>query len=384
MSRPLRILLVGNYAPDRQHSMLRYADWLDSGLQRNGWIVKLVTPPLRLARLARGNPTAQKWLGFIDKFILFTIDLRRLAAFYDVIHLCDHSHTPYLWALKGRRVSVTCHDLISIKILSGEVPGQRLSGTGKWLQSMIRAGLRRARHPVFISETTRSDFSRLIRPAPPTSEVIHNPVIGFGGMTLERATLLLKESGLPIDRPFLLHIGNNLWYKNRVGAIRLFGLLRRARPDFADARMICVGPALPGSSLQEAHDWRENLTVVSEASNELIEALYTRAQALLFPSLDEGFGWPIIEAQACGCPVVTSDRDPMRSLAGPAALLIDPADLDTAALIVVKRWDWLMTQRQAARAHAATFSEAAAAKRYSDAFATIARLPPNTIAEDTP
>jgi glycosyltransferase involved in cell wall biosynthesis len=48
------------------------------------------------------------------------------------------------------------------------------------------------------------------------------------------------------------------------------------------------------------------------------------AEALVYPSLKEGFGWPILEAQACACPVATSDRPPMNRLAGPAAVLADP------------------------------------------------------------
>jgi glycosyltransferase involved in cell wall biosynthesis len=50
-----------------------------------------------------------------------------------------------------------------------------------------------------------------------------------------------------------------------------------------------------------------------------LQALYSTAQLLLFPSLEEGFGWPIIEAQACGCPVVLADREPMNEVGGRAA-----------------------------------------------------------------
>src|SRR5205085_3940294 len=56
------------------------------------------------------------------------------------------------------------------------------------------------------------------------------------------------------------------------------------------------------------------------------EALYNRAHALLFPSRFEGFGWPIAEAQACGCPVLTSNRPPMNEVAGQGALLRDIED----------------------------------------------------------
>jgi glycosyltransferase involved in cell wall biosynthesis len=66
-------------------------------------------------------------------------------------------------------------------------------------------------------------------------------------------------------------------------------------------------------------------------SNEHLQALYSCALATLFPSLEEGFGWPILEAQACGCPVVTTDRRPMNEVAGDAAILINPARPEAAA-----------------------------------------------------
>ena len=56
--------------------------------------------------------------------------------------------------------------------------------------------------------------------------------------------------------------------------------------------------------------------------NQALQAAYSMARAFLFPSLAEGFGWPIIEAQACGCPVITTDAPPMNEIGGPAASYI--------------------------------------------------------------
>jgi glycosyltransferase involved in cell wall biosynthesis len=65
---------------------------------------------------------------------------------------------------------------------------------------------------------------------------------------------------------------------------------------------------------------------VPDASSEVLEALYNRATALLFPSTFEGFGWPIAEAHACGCPVICSNREPMTEVVGHAALIHDVDD----------------------------------------------------------
>ena len=68
--------------------------------------------------------------------------------------------------------------------------------------------------------------------------------------------------------------------------------------------------------------------------NPALEALYSVADGLLFPSWEEGLGWPLLEAQACGCRVFTSNRPPMTEVAGEAAVYFDPADPAGAAALV--------------------------------------------------
>ncbi len=76
----------------------------------------------------------------------------------------------------------------------------------------------------------------------------------------------------------------------------------------------------------------DNVIAVEGASNEDLRALYSLAEALLFPSLAEGFGWPIAEALACGCRVLTSNRAPMTEVGGEAAVYADPDDEAGAAV----------------------------------------------------
>ena len=94
---------------------------------------------------------------------------------------------------------------------------------------------------------------------------------------------------------------------------------------------------------------------LTAVSNEDLRALYSTATMMLFPSLDEGFGWPIVEAQACGCPVATSRRPPMDEVGGDAAIYVDPENPELAAAILRQALPTVAGMRQSSMANAARF-----------------------------
>ena len=102
--------------------------------------------------------------------------------------------------------------------------------------------------------------------------------------------------------------------------------------------------------------------------NETLRALYTAAQALLFPSLYEGFGWPLLEAQSCGCPVITSNRPPMTEVAGAGALLIDPESEQEAAQTIAEHLERLGDLREAGFRNLKRFDRDELMRRYEEFF----------------
>jgi glycosyltransferase involved in cell wall biosynthesis len=106
--------------------------------------------------------------------------------------------------------------------------------------------------------------------------------------------------------------------------IRIFERVQRVW----DGKLIFAGQPLSEKHLElvRAHGLAERVIQVSNADNTLLEALYNRAHALLFPSRFEGFGWPILEAQSCGCPVICSDRCSFPEVGGAGALYRDVDD----------------------------------------------------------
>jgi glycosyltransferase involved in cell wall biosynthesis len=166
----------------------------------------------------------------------------------------------------------------------------------------------------------------------------------------------LRQLSPNLSRPFLLHVGGNQWYKNRLGALRIFFCLRNLVSDPA-FKLVMVGK--PWTAEMRRFVYENNMSEVTleltAGTDEDLQALYSTASMILFPSLQEGFGWPIIEAQSCGCPVATSKRSPMVEVAGDAGIFIDPEDPESAAFIVQQALADKAGRREASLVNAARF-----------------------------
>jgi len=329
-----RILLVGNYGPDRQMSMERYADMLRDGLDARGFDVHLIRPE-KIVGGGVDDGGIGKWLGYVDKYLLFPWRLHHLAGGYDKVHICDHSNAMYLSCV-GKRASITCHDLIAVNAALGRYPGHPVGFAGRILQSWILKSLRRATRVVSVSTKTELDLRGFGWSG--DSRVIGNCLnFDFHRVSAEDVTATKGRYGLAADEPYLVHVGGNQWYKNRVGVVKIFAELLKAK-QFSTARVVLAGKLWP-QDLQrtvEDLDLGDRVIACIGASNEDIRALYSGAEALLFPSLEEGYGWPILEAQSCGCPVITSNRAPLTEVAGNAAVFVDPEDYVDAARTIIE------------------------------------------------
>jgi len=330
------VLLVSNYVHDRQESMLRFAAALAEGLRSAGVDVQSARPEPFFGRLKVGATGLGKWLGYLDKFLLFPPRLRRLATTVDVVHICDHSNAIYVRHIAHRPHLVTCNDMLAIRSAQGEFPQNRTGWSGRILQRWILGGLRRARRLTCISEATRRDVLRLTGHPREIASVTHmGQNFSYAPVTEVQDAAGRRRRGEQFDaaafrrhsvpeEPYLLHVGGAQWYKNRDGVIAIHAALR-ARLGARAPGLLLVGPPLSAAGVETR----------SEVDNATLAALYSGAELLLFPSLEEGFGWPIIEAQACGCPVLTTDRDPMREVGGSAAqYLPDPTDAEAGAATI--------------------------------------------------
>jgi glycosyltransferase involved in cell wall biosynthesis len=194
----------------------------------------------------------------------------------------------------------------------------------------ITRALARSARVATVSEASR-DAIRSVDPA--AADRTH---VTFSGVAedfapVSRDETVLGRLGLPPGQRFVLVVGQGAPYKNHAGALRAFAAaFGQGGGQCGEIDLVLVrrrgdtGPAL--EQLARSLGIAGRVRFLEAVERPALVQLYSAAAVLLHPSLAEGFGNPLAEAMACGCPVVTSDRSAMPEVTGGAALLADPDD----------------------------------------------------------
>ena len=249
-----------------------------------------------------------------------------------VHHVVDHSYAHLVPALGARRTVVTCHDLMPLRMADGRIPGARPARIALLAFRYAVRNLARAARVVCVSQATADDVQRYLDCDPARVQVVHSGVADhFRAPAAERVAQLRERLELP-EIPLLLHVGGADAYKNIEGALRVVHALRQTHG--VDCGFVKAGQRLTTDQRRLARSLGLEARIVETGyvPEPDLPALYACCQVLLAPSHWEGFGWPALEAMACGTPAVTSDCPAFREVAGQAALQA-PA-MDTRGLTV--------------------------------------------------
>jgi len=222
-------------------------------------------------------------------------------------------------------VVVTCHDMIGVRCALRELPEIRSSIFGRFLQQWICRGLLQSTQVACVSQATCDDVRRILKTDHNLRVILNGLNSPFQPIPVDEVERRLAvQPAAPAL--FILHVGSNVAYKNREGVLRIFA----KAAEGSNLRLVFAGEALNHNLIRLARELQifDRVIQVVKPDSAVIEALYNRAVALLFPSLYEGFGWPPIEAQACGCPVVASGIPPLVEVLGQSAAL-RPVDDET-------------------------------------------------------
>jgi glycosyltransferase involved in cell wall biosynthesis len=270
----------------------------------------------------------------------------------DLLFVPSHA-VPFL--APGRALTVV-HDLAFERY-----PAAYKTGELAYLRLTTRWAGRRCRHLLTVSEATRRDLVELYGVPPERVTAVH-PGPGDPPSPLPDDEAGRRLATLGVDGPFVLHVGRVEHKKNQLTALaaaeRLPGMLFVSAGSLTDPDLV--------TQLRRSRRSR----VLGRVEREDVEALYQRAAAFCFPSLYEGFGFPILEAMQRGVPVVTARVSSLPEVGGDAARYVeDPLDPDDLAAALEEAIDRRAELADLGRAQAARFSW----ERTTAAVATVIR-----------
>lgn len=285
----------------------------------------------------------------------------------DLFHAADHLLPP----LAGCKSVFTLYDLTTVKF------PQTHSALNRWFsQLMLPRFLRRADKILAISECTRRDALDLYHL--PAAKIITIPL----GVSIYPAAGPAQNSDQVQARyhlppQYLLYVGT---IEPRKNLPVLFSALQQA--NLPDLKLVVVGKK--GWLYEQTFRQLQELGLGSRVlftgfvPDEELLPIYQKASAFVFPSLYEGFGLPVLEAMACGAPVICSNASSLPEVAGEAAILVPPADVRgwSQAIAHITQNEGLRAQlREAGLRQAARFSWASTARQTGSVYRELLERP---------
>lgn len=351
----MRVALLADFVEEGWPSMDLVADMLRvhlAALPEPELQIEMLRPAMQ-RRFGRGRAGAAWTLDrLLNRLVEYPRFLRRQRLRFDLFHVVDHSYSQLIHELPAARTVVTCHDLDTFRCLweSG-------GGRGPIFRAMTRrilTGLQRAAHVCCDSEATRDEIlERRLLPAGRLTVVRLGLRPEFAVTPDPAGTLRISELidagnassiGSTVD---LLHVGSTSARKRIDVLLETFARVRREIEP--RARLLRVGGALTPAQQAFAQKLQlpsgSVLTLPFLSPTELA-AVYRHAALTLLPSDAEGFGLPVIEALACGSPLLASDLPVLREVGGSAAEYAPVANVEAW----VARIRELLAERRAAPA----------------------------------
>ena len=335
----MKIILFTHPTFLEHQSMPRYANMLLNGMKEKGHEVEVWCPKARFYKLAFKRPL-KKWLSYIDQYLVFPIEAKfklKDCPKETLFVFADQALGPWVPLVKNRKHIIHCHDFLALKSALGMIPENRTSFTGKVYQNYIRKGFSKGENFISISKNTQQDLKELHLGKIVKSTVCYNG-LSRAFLALPKVpsrNLLQSKLNLVLTTGYIMHIGGNQYYKNRKGVIEIYETWRNKYDSKKLLLLIGEEPSEELLLLRDKSLFKNDIHFITNLSDEYINIAYSGAICLLFPSLDEGFGWPIIEAMASGCPVITTNKAPMNEVGNGAAFYIEKKVADP---IHLKKW----------------------------------------------
>ncbi len=296
------------------------ADWrlFAAGAQRGDLL------PLPAGCVAAPARLSERTLARLWHRLRLPIPVERWTGRLDLFHATDFTLPP---TRRATRTVLTIHDLSFERY-----PDQTMPGMLDYLKQVVPRSVRRAAAVIAVSEATRQEIVALYgTPAEKITAVPHGVDPRFAPQAAPGEAIRAKYR-LPAESPLVLTVGTMQPRKNHLGLVRAW-----ARVEAAGTLVIAGGKGWAYDAVYEEVarlGIAERVIFAGYVDDADLPALYRTADVFAFPALYEGFGLPVLEAMACGTPVVTSNVSSLPEVAGEAALLVDPLDVDALAAAI--------------------------------------------------
>ena len=277
-------------------------------------------PRERLASLQRAEVLDRRWPVGLLNLLWNRVGRPRIERFVGPVDVA-HSPTPLMLPSRGARV-VTLHDLYFLRR-----PEDTRAEIRRDYAALVRRHVAAADAVVSVSAATAADAEELLGLSPQRIVICREDAAPlFDDPPTEEELARSEEAA---SGPFLLFVGTIEPRKNLPALLRSYGRLQTRFPDLqlvvAGERGWGCGPfdeALAGLPAPQS------VVITGYLNQKSLRAFYHRAVALVMPSHCEGFGLPLVEAMACGCPLIAADNSAMPEVAGDAALYWRSGDED--------------------------------------------------------
>jgi len=288
------------------------------------------------------------------------------------VHLGDPSATPLFVGLTHCKKVITCHDTIPARY-PDRYFGLKDGGVTIGL-ALEKRRYRTADLVIAISEATRQDACTFLGVPPERIVRIYN------GVDVERWAAAPSLGKLEVlrrfnvdDKQFVLYVGTSDWHKNIEGMLRGLAAARARGVEVVLAWAGQLGHDHIAAVTAMANELgvAEGLMFLGVVSDDELAILYRAARAYILVSHCEGFGLPVVEAMASGCPVVTTRGGSLAEVAGDAALTVEAADhaaIGAAVARLVSNAELRQQLAERGRARAPQFSQEVQAKAMARAY----------------
>ncbi len=267
-----------------------------------------------------GRRASLRTLGiYLSRWVQYPMALRKIHA--DVYHVLDNSYGHLVFFLDHRRTVVTSHGGTSKSWRRWNPEGPAM-----WMFDLAFKGTLHAAHIISVSEYAKRELSNEVDYPSERIHVIHHGIDPYFVPFPAETVRLLRSQLLRDDEQYLiLHVGHSARRKNVEILYKALSILSGRK---VPVRLLRVGgePTPAQASLIHALGIKDIVTHIKHVPNRELPRYYASSDLFVFPSLYEGFGIPLIEAMACGIPVVCSDWKLFREVCGPAAFFADPTD----------------------------------------------------------